>query len=194
MHMMGMSFTMQLFNFKGKISLFKGLLPLVTGVIIISSVFFTGCFTTNSPVNTSLQYPSTSPIVTMQTTTNQTITKEIPITTSLDTTLISPTPVLGPVFTETDRPMIDANGTQILSKVQAWSYAEKYLAQQQGLRNIQASEVTAHDPTSSIDKNKTQTLIWTFKIDRKSSMGFERGGVIAIDAYDGHVVWYNQLM
>jgi hypothetical protein len=87
--------------------------------------------------------------------------------------------------------MTDANGTRILSKAQAWSYAEEYL-EKHGLTNIQSAEVIAHDPGFFHHKDKKQELIWTFDIHRKDSMGFERGGIIAVNAYDGHVVWYEE--
>ena len=184
----------QLINGVIEMSLSRKLIPLLMGIIIISFVFFTGCITTNSPANTSLQQTPISPSIPTQTITSQTVTSEIPTTTAPNTTNISPTPSPGPVFTETGRPVTDANGTQILSKVQAWTYAKKYLDSYVGLRNIQSSEVTASDPKIFTYKNNSQELLWAFEINRKSPEGFERGGIIFIDAYDGHVVDYSQFM
>jgi hypothetical protein len=159
---------------------------LFIGISVISSIFFSGCITDLS-VNTSQQQTpfTTTPLQTLQ----------IPATSSVISATTSDTPSFSqtsspiPIFTETGHPLIDSNGTRILSKAQAWSYAEVYL-ETRGLTNIQPVEVTSHDPNFFTHSDKKQELVWTFEINRQDSMGFERGGIIAINAYDGDVVWY----
>jgi hypothetical protein len=160
-------------------------LSLFIGISIICSIFFSGCITDLS-VNTSQQQ---TPLTATPTQIFQIpATSSVVSTITLDTTFsMTPSPV--PLYTETGRTLTDANGTQILSKAQAWSYAEKYL-EIRGLTNIQLAEVISHDPNFFMDKDKKKELVWTFDINRKDSMGFERGGIIAINAYDGTVVWY----
>ena len=109
-------------------------------------------------------------------------------TTVKETMITSPITSPEPIFTKTG-PTIDADGTPVLSKSQAWNYAEKYL-ESYGLTNILPEEVKASEPKLFTDEENNQTLIWTFEIDRNDSMGFERGGIIAIDAYNGDVGWY----
>jgi hypothetical protein len=156
------------------------------GVIVISSIFFSGCITDLSVNSSQQQAPLTTiPIQTLQIPATPSV---ISITT-LDTPFFSQTSTPVPIFTETGPPMVDTNGTRILSKAQAWSYAEVYL-ETRGLTNIQPVEVTAHDPNFFTHSDKKRELVWTFDINKKDSMGFERGGIIAINAYDGNVVWY----
>lgn len=158
-------------------------------VIMIPLLFLSGC-TSNDLDSNKSQQQSPLPITSFTyTPTNQATAPAISTTIGLNTTITSPIPSSPkPIFTETG-PTTDANGTRILSKSQAWSNAETYLGSR-GLTNIQPDEVKSYGPKIFTDKEKNQRLIWTFEIDRKDSMGFERGGIVAIDAHNGEVVWY----
>lgn len=153
--------------------------------IILSSILFSGCIT-----HSQTQLPQTPLSMTIPpaTLTDQPSVSVLPTTTEPELPTISPVPSSEPIFPETNS-TTDANGMPILSKSQVWSYAESYL-QKRGLINIQSGEVKAYEPHIFIDKDKKQELIWTFEIHRRDSMGFERGGIIFIEAHDGHVVSY----
>lgn len=164
----------------------KRLYWIVNLLILTFFIISTGCMVLDSDSNTSQQQSSFNEADSTQTPTVHNAT--IPTTKIVDTVTATPTLSPGLIFTETGS-TTDANGTPILSKSQAWNYAEKYL-ESYGLTNILSEEVKASEPKLFTDKENNQTLIWTFEIDRKDSMEFERGGIIAIDAYNGDVVWY----
>jgi hypothetical protein len=163
----------------------------ITGLIIfvaivILSVTFTGC-TTPVQLNTTLQQTNspTTPIFTSTTQPTASITSSTDNTKVPIITTQSPEPI----FTFSNS-TVNFDGTTILSKFQAWTYAETYLQTKIGLTNITPEEVTARGPKVFTDKGNNQTVVWTFEIHTEDSMGFERGGIVAINANNGSVVWY----
>ena len=159
-----------------------------TLVLLIILIFSAGCTVMDSYSDTDRQQSLFNNTVSTQTPTTQSNTPVVSTTAIGDMMTVSPKSSPRPIFTETGS-MTDADGIPILSKSQAWNYAEKYL-ESRGLTNIQSDEVKAFEPRLFTDKENNQTLIWPFEIDRKDSMGFEHGGIIAIDTYNGDVVWY----
>lgn len=166
-----------------KMTINKVIVILSIAIIVISFIFISGCVSDTNwqqTQNTHTMITSAPP---------QTVST---IPTTIATTLFSQPTTPFPVFTESGSALTDANGTQLLSKAKAWSYAEKYL-ERRGLTNITSDEVTSHDPVFFKEMDNATELVWTFEIDRKSPSGFERGGIILINAYDGHVVGYAAL-
>jgi hypothetical protein len=162
-----------------EMSLNKNFNLLLLFTIVFLFIIISGC-SINFYTNTTPQRTSLSTII--QT---QTLTTQLPVS---DSPTISPVSSSGPIFPETNS-TVDANGTPILSKSQAWSYAESYL-QKRGLINIQPGEVKAYNPHIFIDEDKKQELIWTFEINRTGLYGIQLGGIIFIDAYNGDVLSY----
>lgn len=151
--------------------------------IILSSILFSGCITHSQ---TQLLQPPLSMTIPPATLTDQPSVSVLPTTTEPELPTISPVPSSEPIFPETNS-TTDANGTVILSKSQAWSYAESYL-QKIGLLNLQPSEVKAFGPDEFYNNHNNRTVYWMFEIHRKDASGFEKGGIIFIDADGGHII------
>jgi hypothetical protein len=103
-----------------------------------------------------------------------------------DLTISSPdtiTATVTPHFTGTI--LHGSNRSSALTEEQAWKIAEPYL-RNHGLPNIQASEVIFSNQSTWV-VNDTQLTIWGFEV-RRIKNGINVGGVIIIDAYDGHIV------
>nr|WP_319377237.1 hypothetical protein [uncultured Methanoregula sp.] len=79
--------------------------------------------------------------------------------------------------------------TTTLTENQAWSYAVPYL-EKHGLVNIQPTEIKCMGQSEYSPIGKNPEITWDFEIDRTDKMGFQMGGIIGIDTYDGHVAWY----
>ena len=82
-----------------------------------------------------------------------------------------------------------SNRSSALNEDQAWRYAEVYFINA-GIKNIQASEVVPLGQAVMKDKENNESVIWGFEVNRVVS-GIKNGGIIAIDAYDGHVIDYS---
>ena len=138
-------------------------------------------------VGAALLVPATENLVTSDYMTNETAPEAEATSENLTGPLPQTTAVETPQFSGTISS--GSNRSSALTEDQAWHYAEAY-SESRGLTDIQPDEVKSYGPKVFTDKEKDQRLVWTFKIDRKDSMGFEQGGIIAIDAYNGEVVWY----
>lgn len=82
-----------------------------------------------------------------------------------------------------------SNRSSTLTEDQAWKYAEAFFLKA-GIRDIQPSQVVPLGQGIWKDKEDNQRMVWTFEVNRMKS-GINYGGVIFIDAYDGHVVSYS---
>jgi len=160
----------------------------VLAIIAVFLVIFAGC-TAPSETNVSIEETHLPIPQAYETTT-------VDQTTVISSNNIRKDPVFNgtkspePFFTFNTRSTIDSDGNVRLSEYQAWLLAEDYLETSKNILNITPEEVTARGPKMVIDKDANQTMIWIFEIHRKDSIGFERGGIIAINAYNGEILWY----
>jgi hypothetical protein len=81
------------------------------------------------------------------------------------------------------------NLTSTLTEEQARMYAASYF-QSAGLTDIQQSEIKSYGLHVGFDQVNNQRLIWDFALTRNNKLGFDEGGGVGIDAYDGQVVWH----
>jgi len=113
---------------------------------------------------------------------NQTVTTPVTIVT-----------IITPHFTDT----IPANfgNSSIITKEQAWNFAVPYF-ERHGFTNIQASEVESIGP-KELNPSKSRELIYSFSIscrpynyNQTTHRDGDHGGIIWIDAHDGHFIDY----
>lgn len=89
--------------------------------------------------------------------------------------------------------------TPDISEEQAWDTALEYF-EGRGMRNILPSETRSlglwiHDDSLNDlpwPKNGTQYLAWEFDVNHKQN--YTMGGRIMIDAHDGHIINYNEIL
>jgi hypothetical protein len=82
-----------------------------------------------------------------------------------------------------------SNQSSALTEDPAWKYAEAFF-QKVGVQDIQPSEIVPLGQKIWKDKDDHQEMVWGFKVTRLVE-GINIGGMITIDAYDGHVVDYS---
>lgn len=160
---------------------------IVLAIVAMFSVTLCGCIAP-SETNVSLEeiYPSLTQV-------SASTIHQSPFMSLNDTqnaVSINATQSPKPFFTFNTRSSIDNNGNVILSEYQAWIFAEDYLETNKGFLNINPEEVAVRGPKKVIGGDTNQTMIWTFEIHRKDPMGFERGGILAVDAYNGDIIWF----
>ena len=134
----------------------------------------------------------------MNTTSNLTWAPDItsePIHPSTEITIVSPIPKTNftPNASVTSVPIVKTT----IAEDQAWNYAVPYLANH-GLTNIQPNEVTSNGPVEINYVAVPHELVYSFIIQRCDAKygnlpNVTQGGVIFIDAYDGHVVEYSDI-
>ncbi len=81
-----------------------------------------------------------------------------------------------------------SNRSSALTEDQAWKYVEVYL-RKIGIQNIQPSEIVPLGQNIWKDNDGHEEMVWGFRVTRIVG-GVNMGGMITIDAYDGHVVDY----
>jgi hypothetical protein len=81
------------------------------------------------------------------------------------------------------------NLTPTLTEEQAWIYAELYF-KDTGITDIQPTEIASKKMTIATDDKGKPCLTWNFDVMRRNKLGFSEGGVVGIDAHDGHIVWH----
>lgn len=151
--------------------------------VIISIILFTsGCIGTlksNATGPQTLPPESYSPLPTQQQppvsvseTQNQTVTTSIPAVT------------ITPHFSRTIT--YGSNRSSALTEDQAWRSADAFF-EKHGIRDILPSEIEPLGQNIWTYENNTQTVEWSFQVNRLIS-GVNHGGIITIDAYDGHVI------
>jgi hypothetical protein len=74
-----------------------------------------------------------------------------------------------------------------LTEDRAWEFAKQYF-EKKGVINIQPSEQTNYGLYISTSEEGRQYLVYALMVDQSRNMGY--GGLIGIDAHDGHVVYY----
>jgi hypothetical protein len=159
------------------------ILAILIGIVIMSC----GCIKNSQLNTTSVQiltpttlFPTPGSPIQNQTTTNSVV--------------VMPTDPVTPYYTDTIP--VSLNNASIITKEQAWIYAVPYL-DKQGLTDIQANEVEAKGPIETDIFGKHHELIYSFIIsrcdsDNQSSRHIGNyGGLIFIDAKDGHIVGYS---
>lgn len=85
------------------------------------------------------------------------------------------------------------NLTPTLTEEQAWIYAKSFF-QITGITDIQPIEIISKKLSIVTDNEGNQCLTWNFEVMRKNKQGFDEGGVVGIDAHDGHVVWHASIL
>jgi hypothetical protein len=73
-----------------------------------------------------------------------------------------------------------------LTEDQAWEFAKQHFASK-GITNIQPSEQTSYGLYISTTEDGRQYLVYSFMVDQPHGT---YGGLIGIDAHDGHVVYH----
>lgn len=63
-----------------------------------------------------------------------------------------------------------------------------------GIPDVRQSELLSGGLHVSLDKDRNQYLTWNFALTRTDKNGFDRGGVVGIDAHNGRVVWHASLL
>ncbi len=81
------------------------------------------------------------------------------------------------------------NITPTLSEEQARTYAGIYF-KNTGISDFQPTDMKSYGLRIITDNEKNQRLTWNFELIRKSKIGYDEGGVVGIDVYDGRVVWH----
>ncbi|MFA4859391.1 hypothetical protein [Methanoregula sp.] len=79
-----------------------------------------------------------------------------------------------------------SNRSSALTEDQAWKYADAFFLKI-GLRDLQPAEIVPLGQKTWKDMDGNQEMVWSFHVHR-IVMGTHEGGMISIDAYDGHVV------
>jgi hypothetical protein len=76
-----------------------------------------------------------------------------------------------------------------ISEEQARMSAALYF-ESTGISDVLQSELIFNGLHVSRDKDNNQRLTWSFSLTRIDKIGFDTGGVVGIDAHDGHVVYH----
>jgi hypothetical protein len=156
---------------------------IISSVLIILFLFSTGCTEKLKPDSTEQQIspldspvpaPSSQSSVSVSPIQNQTRS-------SLSTTIVTVTPHFYGTIS------YGSNRSSALTEDQAWEYAEAFFSKA-GIRDIQPSEIISGGQ-GIWKENDTQKMVWSFRVNRMKQ-GVNYGGVIWIDAFDGHVVSY----
>ena len=152
-------------------------------LLVITTIFvlFTGCIA-NQYTNTSMEQtlpPYPSPDLT-QINQPSSVGTPTPVLTEVPTVFTMSTTQYIPNTSGTS----GSKTTAKLTEDQAWSYAVPYL-QTRGLSNIKPNEKTSMGQSVW---GKNSELTWNFEVHRKDIV--ELGGIIIIDAHDGHIVQY----
>ncbi len=160
----------------------------ILSALICNILIASGCTEPLKPNTTEPQTQITEPPTTI------TIIQESPVSSS-ETQTKKITPISAKV---TDTPHFTrtvssgSNRSSALTEDQAWKYANAFL-EKHGIRNIQSSEVRPSGQFLWTFENKSQTMTWSFEVNRMQSRA-NIGGTITIDAYDGHVIdigWFD---
>nr|WP_321350655.1 hypothetical protein [uncultured Methanoregula sp.] len=158
---------------------------IITFSVMISLILFTsGCTENSKPDLTDQQIsPSNSP---NSTSSPQQLTSQPQIQDLTKAPMIIASTTVIPHFYGTIS--YGSNRSSALTEEQAWKYAAAYL-RKIGIENIQPSEIVPLGQSIWKDKNDHEEIVWGFNVNRMVS-GANCGGLITIDAYDGHVVDY----
>jgi hypothetical protein len=145
-------------------------------LMCLLAVFITGCSSVNTTQNSSQQIPPSA----------------LP---SLSPTAIARQTILtySSIIPITQIPIIKPDQTHSLTKDEAWHYAIPYF-QSVGLSDIHPSEMKVSGPIESYGTHNNRTVFWVFEIRREDASGFEKGGIIFIDAYDGHMIGFAEFL
>ena len=160
------------------------LLFIVLGILL---VIISGCIENVQSNSTTVHtLPPASPAP-LQTATLTTTTGSHP----QNQTLINPITIVTtvtPHFTGTIT--YGSNRSSALTEDQAWNYAAAYM-NTMGIQNIQPMDIEPLGQNIYSYKNGTQTLGWGFKVHHTLPTGgrYEEG-IIDVDAYDGHVLYF----
>jgi len=157
---------------------------IIFSVIISLTLFTTGC-TENMKSNSTERQETTLGSPTLLTTPQVSI---VPLTQNqpLSPSITIKTTV-SPHFSGTIS--YGSNRSSALTEDQAWMYAEAFF-QKAGMIDIQQSEIVALGQGIWKDKDNNQKMVWTFSVNRIVNR-VNIGGIITIDAYDGHVVSFS---
>ena len=152
----------------------------VVVIIFVSSVFFA---VRNTEMNTAVTLPAPAPAPALPATTPPPASPAPPAGyTVIPAATATPGPA--PHFYRTIT--FGSNRSSALTEEQAWQAAETFFAKE-GMAGIRASEVEALGEEIRSAPGNPEEMVWGFRLNRTAGSA-AAGGVIVIDASDGHVV------
>jgi hypothetical protein len=84
------------------------------------------------------------------------------------------------------------NVTATITEDEARMFAELYF-ESSGIPDVRQDELVSDGFHVTRDNDNNQRLAWGFSLTRTDKNGFDEGGVVAIDAYNGGIVWHASL-
>jgi hypothetical protein len=86
---------------------------------------------------------------------------------------------------------------KLLTEDQAWGYTWVFLRDQDNLKIFLPFEKYSTGLQQVIDDNGNKYLVWVFGVKQNSYPFFQdetHGGMIIVDAYNGHVLWFDPFL